>query len=63
MRVTFINKSLYLICCVGIAESKNLENRAYIAATKIVISTKSKNNLFELPIIFDCYHQEMVTLY
>ena len=39
----------------------SLENRAYIAATKIMISAKSKDNLFELSTIFNCHHQEMVT--
>ena len=37
------------------------ENKAYIAATKIMISAKSKDNLFELSTIFNCHHQEMVT--
>ena len=52
---------MYLICCVEITESKNLENRACVAATKIMISAKSKDNLFELSTIFNFRHQEVVT--
>ena len=52
---------MYLICCVEITESKNLENRTCVAATKIMISAKSKDNLFELSTIFNCRHQEVVT--
>ena len=44
------NKYDYSVYYV-VLESKNLENRAYIAATKIMISAKSKDNLFELSIV------------